>query len=986
MKKKFSKRLIAIILTLCMCVSLVPISMISPSAAINSASFGTWNTNQFYTRAFSTAGSILESLGEATGNATIAEITTFINNTFCGGSNTDEQLKELQNTCDEILSTVTDMEKLLNDMNSESKEGKIKESAEKYSEAWNKQVMDVMKSGNGKETLYNVYDAYLQYLSYASGIKTPKEGKTVEDYEQAYVSELESYYSNLSNDYYNNSMLLKQNEYYKYKMYTSNTVDTGISTIISSMLKNMDPSKDSLGCDGNKGHRFIDLAAQYAYYAYPYSSDQAKFVDMSAEYQINVVTTLVMIYQDFLARRAEYYSEINEYYNKGVYFKENNVNPDMLNEEDKKVYDRIKEIEQSCDTYVEKKLLEKEVNHIKDNYSTVDKCNSSFSEYYDADNSTKDYVGIIDEFQTTMGNFLNSEIYLSDVKASTTFDKYVREDSTTVYYDEPKESFTLVNENYKEKCNYSYKKTPALGGPEWNSKIDSTVEFTDKYMSFYKNASVTVENGKLVFTPFYVLNSNNIDSCYNLLKTFDLKEENTHGTCHGWMYYDTHYLSCDYKNLNEGVYTDGVNKYVPMSDIDQFKSLINETYYTANGCTPYSYFSSLIGFETTDNPVYLLLGGNTVLERDKNDTEYAEFPVFDMTTNRSYNTEWNSEMMSLYNLQDDRKDDENKSNSMYTVILVPQDEEIRSKVDVELVGEGSVEVTDYKTTDEKNNTVIIDTYDETNGTALSGEKVSVNIKAPENYYISNITVQYHEDPINTTKITDEKVISTGMDCNEFTLEYPVPYSNVSITVEIKEMPESLKVENGNYVVSSFEDLCQMSKMVSSCNSEYIKGSYVLTNDIIIPEGVKWTNPIGTEEKPFCGTFDGQGHTISNLELDSHSTTKDMGLFGVVVGGTIKNLNLEMGTFSVYEKHTNVGSVCGQIKNGTISNCNVTGCFCAYTDNFGGLVGTANNSTLKNCTTELLMVIDADESFGEICGQNINSVIEDCTHNNETNLC
>ena len=232
MKKKFSKRLIAIILTLCMCVSLVPISMISPSAAINSASFGTWNTNQFYTRAFSTAGSILESLGEATGNATIAEITTFINNTFCGGSNTDEQLKELQNTCDEILSTVTDKEKLLNDMNSESKEGKIKESAEKYSEAWNKQVMDVMKSGNGKETLYNVYDAYLQYLSYASGIKTPKEGKTVEDYEQAYVSELESYYSNLSNDYYNNSMLLKQNEYYKYKMYTSNTVDTGISTIL----------------------------------------------------------------------------------------------------------------------------------------------------------------------------------------------------------------------------------------------------------------------------------------------------------------------------------------------------------------------------------------------------------------------------------------------------------------------------------------------------------------------------------------------------------------------------------------------------------------------------------------------------------------------------------------------------------------------------------------------------------------------------------
>ena len=47
----------------------------------------------------------------------------------------------------------------------------------------------------------------------------------------------------LSYSYYDNTKILTQDEYYKYKMYTSSVVDMGMSGVISSMLMNMDPDR-----------------------------------------------------------------------------------------------------------------------------------------------------------------------------------------------------------------------------------------------------------------------------------------------------------------------------------------------------------------------------------------------------------------------------------------------------------------------------------------------------------------------------------------------------------------------------------------------------------------------------------------------------------------------------------------------------------------------------------------------------------------------
>ena len=81
-KKSIVKSIVSVILSATMAFSIVPFATISSSAAgLGSDSFADWRAWEFYSRAFGTAGSIMESLGEATGNESVAQFTSFINNT-----------------------------------------------------------------------------------------------------------------------------------------------------------------------------------------------------------------------------------------------------------------------------------------------------------------------------------------------------------------------------------------------------------------------------------------------------------------------------------------------------------------------------------------------------------------------------------------------------------------------------------------------------------------------------------------------------------------------------------------------------------------------------------------------------------------------------------------------------------------------------------------------------------------------------------------
>ena len=97
----------------------------------------------------------------------------------------------------------------------------------------------------------------------------------------------------------------------------------------------------------------------------------------------------------------------------------------------------------------------------------------------------------------------------------------------------------------------------------------------------------------------------------------------------------------------------------------------------------------------------------------------------------------------------------------------------------------------------------------------------------------------------------------------------------------------------------------------------LKANYVLANDIDL-SGRDFT-PIGnTDSGAFEGSFDGNGHTISNLDVFSG---KYAGLFGYN-DGTVKNLTLS--NVSVYGTRYIGGVVAYNAENSKIENCSVTG--------------------------------------------------------------
>lgn len=129
----------------------------------------------------------------------------------------------------------------------------------------------------------------------------------------------------------------------------------------------------------------------------------------------------------------------------------------------------------------------------------------------------------------------------------------------------------------------------------------------------------------------------------------------------------------------------------------------------------------------------------------------------------------------------------------------------------------------------------------------------------------------------------------------------------------------------------------------------------------------WT-PIGNGETiSFRGTFDGNGHTISGLDVDINGGY--CGLFGYL-SGTVSNLNLKG---SVKSSGSECGAFAGYISpDGTVSNCTAdvsvkgkskTGGIVGYNDG-GAVIGCVNNSSVSGTM-----------KVGGVVGENWGSVIK-----------
>ena len=181
----------------------------------------------------------------------------------------------------------------------------------------------------------------------------------------------------------------------------------------------------------------------------------------------------------------------------------------------------------------------------------------------------------------------------------------------------------------------------------------------------------------------------------------------------------------------------------------------------------------------------------------------------------------------------------------------------------------------------------------------------------------------------------------------------------------------------NYTLDSAEKLAGLSQMVA--DGETFKGKTItLTSDIDLGNA-SWT-PIGTEDTPFEGTFDGNEKTIYNLTPSSDG--EYTGLFGKTTSATIRDLTIKGGTINA--TGTNVGAVAGRTVATTVSGVIVDGVSVDGRYGYvGGLVGEGYTGKLENCVVRNA-TISGGQYIGGISGQGYATItgcsVENCEIN------
>lgn len=144
---------------------------------------------------------------------------------------------------------------------------------------------------------------------------------------------------------------------------------------------------------------------------------------------------------------------------------------------------------------------------------------------------------------------------------------------------------------------------------------------------------------------------------------------------------------------------------------------------------------------------------------------------------------------------------------------------------------------------------------------------------------------------------------------------------------------------------------------------------ILDNDIDLSD-IDWT-PIGTESRPYTGTFDGGTYTITGLTVNQ--TRENVGLIGCIgSNGTVKNVKLE--NVNITGDGYFVGGVAGT-NYGTIENCSVDGTLTNNRHYLGGVVGN-NYGSIIGCSSSGT-ITGTSPNVGGIGGQSVGGTIMAC---------
>lgn len=234
-----------------------------------------------------------------------------------------------------------------------------------------------------------------------------------------------------------------------------------------------------------------------------------------------------------------------------------------------------------------------------------------------------------------------------------------------------------------------------------------------------------------------------------------------------------------------------------------------------------------------------------------------------------------------------------------------------------------------------------------------------------------------DDPIlsySATKGTLSGTATTGSN-DAYTLTMANEASIITATIALwgEEKGYDGTTEEKAFVINNTAGLDLLAQMVNAGNG--YSGKYFKLDADIEYDKTTTNNftPIGNDDKCFEGIFDGNGKTISGLNINL--TTDNVGLFGNVTNATIKGVKLDNSTIKGGNR---VGGIvgAGDTSTTTVENCAVTSNVTVSGTHFiGGIVG--QWAIVRGCISAA--AVSGIQYVGGIVGNGDGATIERCIY-------
>lgn len=201
---------------------------------------------------------------------------------------------------------------------------------------------------------------------------------------------------------------------------------------------------------------------------------------------------------------------------------------------------------------------------------------------------------------------------------------------------------------------------------------------------------------------------------------------------------------------------------------------------------------------------------------------------------------------------------------------------------------------------------------------------------------------------------------------------------------------SIKVGLNPSGYMEIKDANDLQTFAASVNNGDTDLNAILINNINL-NGIDWT-PIASQDAPYIGTFDGNGHKIDNLHISIENAEYEVvaGLFGYTSSGCVIQ-NLEIGSGSISAKSTRemsfayAGAIVGDAKSGCkIIDCSnsasVTAAASGRACYVGGIAGGKEGITVERCSNHGNVICHTNavlswQYVGGIAGGQWNQIID-----------